>query len=189
MEHHTDETRQGFGAAPGEAAPDEEHEPFGDGETTTASAVAEGAEQAEDQEETASEEKTTTASAVVEGGEQAEEQEETASEGETTPAAAAGATTNGSAPSNDADRVELYTEADMEGFRRRWDALLAGFVDDPRASVEQADTLIGELVDRVSQRREQLQDELGHRDDPCETEALRLAIRRYRAIYRAVVRE
>src|SRR5262245_7549357 len=239
MEHRTDETGEGFGAAPGEAAPDEKHEPSGEGETTTATAVVEDAEQAKEEEETAAEPgeaapeeerepsgegetatatavvedaeqakeeeeeeeetasepgeaasdeerepsgggETATASAVVEDAEQAKEEEETASEDETTPAAAAGGTTNGTAPSKDDDRVERYTDADLEGYRRRWDALLAGFVDDPRASVEQADALIGELVDRVSQRREQLRDELGRQDDRGQTEAMRLAIHRYR---------
>jgi hypothetical protein len=88
----------------------------------------------------------------------------------------------------DGDRVEVYTEADLEAFRARWQALLGGFVDDPRAAAEQADALIGELVDRVSERRQQLHDTLAGADGGGETEAMRQAIVRYRAIYRTLVR-
>lgn len=104
-------------------------------------------------------------------------------------ATADGGTTNGTTPSNGAERVELYTDSDLEGFRRRWDTLLAGFVDNPRAATEQADALIGELVDAISQRRKQLHDALEGEDDRGGTEAMRQAILRYRAIYRALVRE
>jgi hypothetical protein len=104
-------------------------------------------------------------------------------------AATGGPTTNSAAPSNGTDIVELCTDSDMEEFRRRWAALLAGFVDDPRASAEQADGLIGELVDRVARRRQHLHDALDREDDRGETEAMRQTIERYRAIYRALVRE
>jgi hypothetical protein len=207
MEHRTDEEREGLGADPDEdtAAPEEDREPSAEGDVTTATAVAEqeGADEeggAEEDQEPTAEGDVTTATAVAEEEEGAEaesgaEDQDTVPEGGSAVAAANGATTNGTAPSSEpetepeTESVELYTDSDMEEFRRRWTELLAGFVDDPRASAERADGLIGELVDRVSQRRQQLHDALDNEDDRGETEAMRQAIRRYRSIYRALVRE
>jgi hypothetical protein len=176
MEYRTDEDREALGATPEEGeAPEENREPSAESEVATATAVVEDGAGEEDG---------------------AEEQGETAPEGGSVAAVADGATANGAATNGTAppdgtetDGVELYTDSDMEEFRRRWAELLAGFVDDPRASAEQADGLIGELVERVSQRRQELHDALDREDDGGETEAMRQAIKRYRAIYRALVRE
>jgi hypothetical protein len=92
------------------------------------------------------------------------------------------------APSNGADRFELFSGSDIDGYRRRWDELQAGFVDDPRAAADQADMLIGELVDRVSQRRRQLHDEFGGRTEG-DTESMRVAIQQYRAFFHVLVHE
>jgi hypothetical protein len=161
MEHQTDVGGEGVVTATDEEAHDEEREPSAGGETVTAEAVEE----------------------------HVGDEEDAVPESEGAVAAADMATTNGTAPSNGAEHVELYTDSDLEEFRRRWDTLLTGFVDDPRGSAEQADGLIEELVDRVSRRRQQLHDELGREDDRGETESMRQAIRRYRAIYRALVRQ
>jgi hypothetical protein len=161
MEHRTDEGHEGFGAAADEETRDEATE-AAEGEVATALAD-------EDDDDV--------------------EEPEVAPEQASVEAAAEGGTTNGTAPAAGADHVELYTEAELEGFRERWETLLAGFVDDPRAAAEEADELIGELVDAISRRRQQLHDALEGEDDEGETEAMRQAILRYRAIYRALVRE
>jgi len=147
MVERTDEGREGFEAAADEAHAGE-REPSGEGEVVTATAVEE----------------------------EAEGKEETVQEGSTV-AAPDAATTNGTAPPDGAERVELYTDSDLEEFRRRWDTLLTGFVDDPRGSAEQADELVGELVDRVSRRRQQLHDEFDREGDRGETEADRKSTR------------
>jgi hypothetical protein len=84
---------------------------------------------------------------------------------------------------------ELFEGSDMDTYRHRWDALQASFVDDPRAAAEQADALVGELVERVTQRHRQLHDEVGDTADGGDTEAMRLALRRYRVFYQALVGE
>jgi len=64
-------------------------------------------------------------------------------------------------------------------------------VDDPKHAAEEADTLVGELVDRIGQRRQQLRDDLGRRSDQSggETEAMRMALRQYRELFQALVRD
>jgi hypothetical protein len=87
------------------------------------------------------------------------------------------------------DRFELFGGGDAEGFRQRWESLQAGFVDDPRGSTEQADALVGEVVERVSRRHRELRDELGRRsDEGGDTEAMRLALRQYRELFAILVR-
>jgi len=164
-EHLTDDARDGIEAAAEEETPDETSEPSVEGEVATAVAEEDDSEEDDDDEQ------------------------EAAPEQESVEATADGGITNGTAPADDAEPVELYTDSDLERFRQRWDTILAGFVDGPRAAAEQADTLIGELVDVISRRRQQLHEALEGREDQAETEAMRQAIIRYRAIYRALVRE
>ena len=46
-----------------------------------------------------------------------------------------------------ADRpVALFQSDEGNGFRTRWDAIQTGFVDEPRAAVEQANALVGEMM-------------------------------------------
>jgi hypothetical protein len=173
MEHRTDEERDRY-AVPED---DREREPSPEGRMATAAAV-----------DPAADERARTDGA---------EEREAFPEGRTATAAEVGAGDDERAvratPSNGngSDRFELYNGSDMEGYRRRWDTLQAGFVDNPADAAQQADALIGELVDRISQHRRQLHDELGGRDDRAggDTESLRLAIRRYRAFFYALVGE
>jgi hypothetical protein len=79
----------------------------------------------------------------------------------------------------------LSTE-DADGFRRGWDALQTGFVDDPRQAVQDAD----ELVDRVLRSlRESLAAERSRlkaqvaQANPLPTEDLRMTLRRYRSFF------
>lgn len=83
---------------------------------------------------------------------------------------------------------EVFSEADLDGYRRRWDTLQASFVDDPWTATEQAGTLAGELVRRLSERYETLRGEFpGGSAEDADTEVLRHTIRGYRSIFRAVV--
>ncbi|HEY4028543.1 MAG TPA: hypothetical protein VGO86_19105 [Candidatus Dormibacteraeota bacterium] len=91
--------------------------------------------------------------------------------------------TTGEAPPPSGERFELFGVSDMEDYRRRWETLQARFVDDPRGSAEEADRLLGEMVEQVNRRHRELRDELGRHPEQGDTEAMRLALRRYRQFF------
>jgi hypothetical protein len=72
-------------------------------------------------------------------------------------------------------------DADVD-FRSRWEAIQYGFVDDPRSAVNDADTLVGEVLQQLSatfeEQRRQLERQWNNGEP--DTEELRLALRRYR---------
>jgi hypothetical protein len=85
-----------------------------------------------------------------------------------------------------AERGALFHDEEALGFRSRWDAIQTGFVDEPRAAVEQADALVAQVVSRVVQvfgeQRTTLEGQWD-RDRDISTEDLRLALTRYRAFF------
>jgi hypothetical protein len=86
------------------------------------------------------------------------------------------------------ERFELFTTGDVEGYRRRWETLQAGFVDDPRGSAEQAGALLEEAVEHVSRRSRELRDDFGRQTGQGgDTEAMRLALRQYREFFAILV--
>ena len=72
------------------------------------------------------------------------------------------------------------------GFRARWDGTQTGFVDEPRAAVEQADALVGEMMKRLTevftQERGRLEGQWT-RGQEVSTEDLRVALKRYRSFF------
>jgi len=84
------------------------------------------------------------------------------------------------------ERAALFHDEEAHGFRSRWDAIQTGFVDEPRAAVEQADALVAQVVSRVVQvfgeQRTTLESQWD-RDRDISTEDLRLALTRYRAFF------
>jgi hypothetical protein len=73
---------------------------------------------------------------------------------------------------------------DAQGFQVRWEAVQAVFVDDPQAATEQADALVGEVMDQLLRLRQEYLTQLrGAVGDGADTEAMRIALRRYRAFY------
>ena len=87
----------------------------------------------------------------------------------------------------DADeRAPLLPGEEAEGFRRRWEDLQAGFVDEPRQKVEEADELVGELMQRLtagfSDERSSLEAQWDSGED-VSTEDLRVALKRYRSFF------
>lgn len=71
-------------------------------------------------------------------------------------------------------------------FRSRWDRIQTGFVDDPRTAVQQADELVTETINRLSENfasaRRQLEDQWGSGDN-VSTEDLRVALKKYRMFF------
>ena len=80
----------------------------------------------------------------------------------------------------------LLASGDAEGFRHRWEDLQAGFVDRPREMVEQADELVGELMQQLSAgfsaKRGELEAQWEKGED-VSTEDLRVALTRYRSFF------
>ncbi|GAA4556412.1 hypothetical protein [Planotetraspora kaengkrachanensis] len=76
------------------------------------------------------------------------------------------------------DETEPVDDVDFE---RSWREIKAGFVDDPRGSVEQADGLVEAAVAVFTGRRQSLLDKWKN-SDQADTEALRLALREYHAL-------
>lgn len=73
-----------------------------------------------------------------------------------------------------------------DGYRSRWEEIQTGFVDEPRHAVERADQLVAEVIKRIA---EIFADERGKlegqwsRGGEVDTEALRVALTRYRAFF------
>jgi hypothetical protein len=80
----------------------------------------------------------------------------------------------------------LFADDELGGYRARWSAIQTGFVDEPRKAVEEADTLVAELMKRLaevfSEERRQLETHW-ERKDQVSTEDLRIAMRRYRSFF------
>jgi len=88
------------------------------------------------------------------------------------------------APRKESTPLFLSNEAD--GFRSRWDSIQTSFVDEPRQAVEQADSLVAEVIKRLADsfatERSKLEEQWGRGDD-VDTEDLRLVFQRYRSFF------
>ena len=70
--------------------------------------------------------------------------------------------------------------------RSRWSEVQIGFVDEPRKAVEQADSLVAEVMKRLAEGFASERSSLEHqwdRGDEVSTEDLRIAMRRYRSFF------
>jgi hypothetical protein len=83
-------------------------------------------------------------------------------------------------------REALFPGTEAQGFQRRWSEIQASFVDEPQRSVEQADALVAEVMQRLAQvfadERGRLEKQWDRGED-SDTEAHRLALRRYRSFF------
>jgi hypothetical protein len=90
------------------------------------------------------------------------------------------------AASDDAGRTPLFTDDRSSQFRSRWTDVQAGFVDEPRSAVEQADGLVAEVMQQLAstfaEERTRLDAEWERQGD-VSTEELRQALRRYRSFF------
>jgi hypothetical protein len=80
----------------------------------------------------------------------------------------------------------LFAENDAAQLRERWTDVQSAFVDEPRAAVERADTLVAEVMKRLAEGFAQERSNLEHqwdRGDNVTTEDLRVALQRYRSFF------
>jgi len=90
-------------------------------------------------------------------------------------------------PSGDEEgAAPLLADEDAAGFRSRWNEIQVRFVDEPRGSVQKADGLVAEMMERLTQmfseERTRLESQW-ERGDDVSTEDLRIALQRYRSFF------
>ncbi len=82
--------------------------------------------------------------------------------------------------------TSLFSESDIGDLRGRWSNVQAGFVDEPRRAVEEADNLVAMVMKRLAEgfanERSNLEKQWD-RGDNVSTENLRVALQRYRSFF------
>jgi hypothetical protein len=90
------------------------------------------------------------------------------------------------AQTNEESRTPLFAADAAESFQSRWQDIQTSFVDEPRRAVEQADSLVAEVMQELAKtfadERSQLEGQWDHGED-ISTEDLRMALRRYRSFF------
>jgi hypothetical protein len=80
----------------------------------------------------------------------------------------------------------LFSDHDIGDLRGRWSNVQAGFVDEPRRAVEEADKLVAAVMKRLAEgfanERSTLEKQWD-RGDNVSTEDLRVALQRYRSFF------
>ena len=93
---------------------------------------------------------------------------------------------NGQADVGMARETPLLAGDVVSELRTRWTDIQAGFVDEPRHAVEQADSLVAEAIKRLAEtfanERNQLEGQWDRGGD-VSTEDLRQALQRYRSFF------
>ena len=86
----------------------------------------------------------------------------------------------------EAGAAPLLNAEESGELHARWDSIQAGFVDEPRKAVEQADALVASAMKRLAEvfaeERSRLEEQWGRGGD-VSTEDLRLALQRYRSFF------
>jgi len=91
---------------------------------------------------------------------------------------------------NAAASVSLLNREESENFRKRWNEIQGKFVDEPRSAVEQADELVTEVIELITQmfnnEHRSLEAQWNEGNDVT-TEDLRIALQRYRSFFNSLV--
>jgi hypothetical protein len=84
------------------------------------------------------------------------------------------------------ERRPLFDDDELGTYRSRWDEVQARFVDDPRGTVKDADALVNDVMQRLTQtftdERSSLESQWSEGKD-ASTEDLRVAMQRYRSFF------
>lgn len=90
------------------------------------------------------------------------------------------------ASQRESQATALFPVNELQDLRRKWDQIQAGFVDEPRRAVGEADNLVASTMKRLAevfaQERSSLEQQWD-RGDNISTEDLRLALQRYRSFF------
>jgi hypothetical protein len=85
-----------------------------------------------------------------------------------------------------AANTPLFGEKDAGELRRRWSDIQAAFVDEPRKAVENADSLVADVMKRLAEGFAHDRNDLErqwNRGDKITTEDLRVTLQRYRSFF------
>jgi hypothetical protein len=80
----------------------------------------------------------------------------------------------------------LLSDVELTDLRSRWTDIQAGFVDEPRRSVEQADELVATAIQKLAEKFANERSSLENQWESgknVSTEDLRVALQRYRAFF------
>ena len=75
---------------------------------------------------------------------------------------------------------------DVDDLRERWQSIKTAFVDEPLEAVQQADALVSDVIERLTQTFRQTKDSLETQlAEPADvsTEDLRIGLQRYRSFF------
>ena len=90
-------------------------------------------------------------------------------------------------PTSDDDFAPLFENDEAEEFRSHWLNIQSRFVDDPRASVKEADELVANVIKSITRsfadRRISLENQWNSGENKISTEDMRVAIKRYRSFF------
>jgi hypothetical protein len=87
---------------------------------------------------------------------------------------------------DDSRNSPLFETGEAEALRNRWATIQTQFVDEPRHSVEQADQLVANAMQRLAQIFADEREGLEHnwdRGEDVSTEDLRIALQKYRSFF------
>jgi len=91
---------------------------------------------------------------------------------------------------NAGSSTALLNREESEHFRTRWNEIQGKFVDEPRAAVEQADALVSEVIEQITQmfakEHSSLEGKWNQGND-VSTEDLRMALQHYRSFFNRLV--
>jgi hypothetical protein len=94
--------------------------------------------------------------------------------------------TSDAAVIDDTRHMDLFPNEELVGYRTQWESIQIGFVDQPRAAVEQADALVSQVVTRLTEvftRERSTLEGQWTKGDSVSTEDLRIALQRYRSFF------
>ena len=94
------------------------------------------------------------------------------------------------ASTNAGSLTSLLDREESEHLRTRWNEIQSRFVDEPRSAVQQADTLVSEVIEKITQmfanEHSSLEGQWNQGND-VSTEDLRKALQRYRSFFNRLV--
>jgi hypothetical protein len=91
---------------------------------------------------------------------------------------------------NEGQPVPLIGIVDMDELQSRWNAIQIEFVDEPRETVEAADALVEEVMNRISRMFAETRagmDAQWIQDKEVSTEDLRMALQSYRSFFKRLL--
>jgi Na+/phosphate symporter len=91
---------------------------------------------------------------------------------------------------NTGSSTSLLNREESEHFRTRWNEIQGKFVDEPRSAVQQADALVSEVIEQITQMFAKEHSSLEgqwKQGNEVSTEDFRKALQRYRSFFNRLV--